>query len=193
VIPAEEISPADMVVTVLYQTQYRSLVRLAALLVRDAEAAEEVVQDAFIATHRSWSKLASLEQAESYLRRAVVNRCRSVQLQRSVMGRYAPGAGEQFPDALIHHGRADLVEALRELPARQREALVLRYYADMSEAQIAECMGISRQAVKVHTAKAMSALRRAAERDDWTDCYLSPQPRSRPDTDINHETGHELA
>jgi RNA polymerase sigma factor (sigma-70 family) len=57
------------------------------------------------------------------------------------------------------------VSALRALPDRQREALVLRYYGDLSEAQIASTMGISRGAVKSHTARAMSALRAVLERD----------------------------
>ena len=160
---------ADRAVTELYSAHYRSLVRLAALLVRDVGTAEEVVQDSFVAMHRGWYRLRDSDKALSYLRQAVVNRSRSVLRHRVVVDRNAPKPPPDHPSA--EHGaialfeRSAVIAALRTLPARQREALVLRFYADMSEAQIADAMRISRGAVKSHTARAMTTLRAVLERD----------------------------
>ena len=163
-------SDADQAVTELYSAHYRSLVRLAALLVRDLGTAEEVVQDAFVAMHGGWHRLRDNEKALAYLRQAVVNRSRSVLRHRQVVDRNAPKPAPDMPSA--EHGaialfeRSAVIAALRTLPARQREAVVLRFYADMPEAQIAETMRISRGAVKSHTARAMQALRAILERDE---------------------------
>lgn len=160
---------ADQAVTELYHTHYRSLVRLAALLVRDLGTAEEVVQEAFIAMHGGWHRLRENEKALAYLRQSVVNRSRSVLRHRLVVDRNVPKPPPDMPSA--EHGaialfeRSAVIAALRALPARQREALVLRFYGDMSEAQIAEAMRISRGAVKSHTARAIQALRAVLERD----------------------------
>jgi RNA polymerase sigma-70 factor (sigma-E family) len=158
---------ADRAVTELHSTHYRSLVRLAALLIRDVATAEEVVQDSFVAMHGGWRRLCDSDKALSYLRQSVVNRSRSVLRHRVVADRNAPEPPADMPNA--EHGAIVLLErsavaaALRALPPSQREALVLRYYADMSEAQIASVMGISRGSVKTHTASAMSALRSILE------------------------------
>lgn len=158
---------ADQAVTELYGAHYRSLVRLALLLLRDLATSEEVVQDAFVAMHGAWRRLRDPEKALAYLRQSVVNRSRSVLRHRAVVDKYAPKASPDAPSA--EHGamgaleRSAVLDALRELPVRQREALVLRYYADLSEAQIAEAMGISRGAVKSHTARGMAALRSVLE------------------------------
>ncbi len=158
---------AEQAVTTMYSTHYRSLVRLAALLVRDTATAEEVVQDSFIAMHSSWRRLRDSDKALSYLRQSVVNRSRSVLRHRMVVDRNAPKPAPDMPSAeqgaLSLLERSAVVSALRELPPRQREALVLRYYGDLSEAQIASAMGISRGAVKSHTARAIAALRQVLE------------------------------
>ncbi|MBB6170866.1 RNA polymerase sigma-70 factor (sigma-E family) [Nocardiopsis mwathae] len=158
---------ADQAVTQLYSEHYRPLVRLAALLVRDYATAEEVVQDAFVAMHGAWRRLRDPGKALSYLRQSVVNRARSVLRHRAVVEKHAPKALPDAPSA--EHGalgeleRAAVIEALRRLPTRQREAIVLRYYGDLSEAQIADAMGISRGAVKSHTARGIAALRTVLE------------------------------
>ena len=158
---------ADRAVTALYSTHYRALVRLAALLVRDVATAEEVVQDSFVAMHGGWRRLRDNEKALSYLRQSVVNRSRSVLRHRVVVDRNAPKPSPDMPSAeqgaIALLERSAVVAALRTLPPRQREALVLRYYADLSEAQIAGAMGISRGAVKSHTARAISSLRSVLE------------------------------
>jgi len=154
---------AERAVTTLYGQHSRTLVRLAALLVRDVATAEEVVQESFLAMHGSWRRLRDTEKALSYLRQSVVNRSRSVLRHRVVVDRNAPAAPPAAPSAeqgaITELERSAVVSALRRLPLRQREALVLRYYLDLSEAQIASAMGISRGAVKSHTARGMSSLR----------------------------------
>ena len=160
---------ADRAVTAIYSEHYRSLVRLAAFLVRDTATAEEVVQDSFVAMHGAWRRLRDTDKALSYLRQSVVNRSRSVLRHRMVVDKNTPKPPPDMPSAehgaIIQLERSAVVSALRGLPDRQREALVLRYYGDLSEAQIASTMGISRGAVKSHTARAMSALRAVLERD----------------------------
>jgi RNA polymerase sigma-70 factor (sigma-E family) len=158
---------ADRAVTAIYSEHYRSLVRLAALLVRDVATAEEVVQDSFVAMHGAWRRLRESDKALSYLRQSVVNRSRSVLRHRVVVDRNAPKPAPDMPSAeqgaISLLERSAVINALRTLPPRQREALVLKYYADLSEAQIASAMGISRGAVKSHTARAMTSLRAVLE------------------------------
>ena len=151
----------------LYAAHYQSLVGLAVLLLRDVATAEEVVQDSFVAMHANWRRLRDSSKALSYLRQCVVNKSRSVVRHRIIVDRHAlqllpdmPSA-EQGAMALLE--RSAVVAALHELSDRQREAVVLRYYAEFSEAQIASAMGISRGAVKSHTARAISALRDVLE------------------------------
>ncbi len=155
---------ADLAITELYGAHYRPLVRLAALLVHDVATAEEVVQDSFVKLHDGGlHRLRDGEKALAYVRAAVVNQARSVLRHRVVVDRNAPKAAPDMPSA--EHGalalieRSEVVAALRTLPARQREVVVLRYYADLSEAQIAAAMGITPGAVKSHTSRAMAALR----------------------------------
>jgi RNA polymerase sigma-70 factor (sigma-E family) len=154
---------ADEAVTQLYAAQYRALVRLATLLLRDVGAAEEVVQDSFVAMHGSWRRLRDHDRALAYLRQAVVNRSRSALRHRTVVQRHAPAPMPDHESA--EHGalealeREEVIRALHQLPRRQREVLVLRYYVDLSEAQIAEAIGISRGAVKSHASRGMATLR----------------------------------
>ena len=158
---------AARAVNAIYITHYRPLVRLAVLLVRDVATAEEVVQDSFIAMHGAWRRLRDTEKALSYLRQSVVNKSRSVLRHRMVVDKNAPKPAPDMPSAeqgaMSLLERSAVIAALRTLPPRQREALVLKYYADLSEAQIATAMGISRGAVKSHTARGVAALRVALE------------------------------
>jgi RNA polymerase sigma-70 factor (sigma-E family) len=121
------------------------------------------VQDSFIAMHDAWRRLRDTEKALSYLRQSVVNRSRSVLRHRVVVDKNAPKPAPDMPSAeqgaISLLERSAVIAALRTLPPRQREALVLKYYADLSEAQIATAMGISRGAVKSHTARGVAALR----------------------------------
>ena len=158
---------ADTALDELYAAHYRRLVRLSVLLVRDVETAEEVVQDSFVAMHGRWKALRDPDKALAYLRQTVVNRSRSVLRHRGVQARHTPdsppnhhGADE---DVLVAERRKVVLEALRELPGRQREVLALRYYLDLSEADIASTLGISRGAVKSHASRGVAALRQLLE------------------------------
>lgn len=154
---------AGQALTDMYREHYRPLVRMAALLIRDSAAAEEVVQDCFVAMHSAWPRIRQEDKALAYLRQSVVNRSRSLLRRRQVADRHLPKPEPDAPSA--EHGaitsleRSAVVAALRVLPPRQREALVLRYYLDLPEAEVAAAMGITRGAVKAHTFRAMTALR----------------------------------
>ena len=154
---------ADRAVTALYLTHYRPLVRMAALLVQDLATAEEIVQDSFVAVHAAWRRLPDSDHALSYLRRSVVDRSRSVLRQHVVVDKLAPRLAPDLPsgsgEASIEVERSAFISALWTLPARQREVVVLRYFADLPETQVASATGISEGAVKVHAARAMSSLR----------------------------------
>ncbi len=154
---------ADSAVEQLFASHYRPLVRLAVLLVRDQGTAEEVVADSFVALHGRWRRLREPDKALAYLRQSVVNRARSALRHRAVVSRHPPepppdraGADE---DAVAAERRTQVLDALRRLPDRQREVLALRYYLDLSEAQIAETLGISRGSVKTHASRGAAALR----------------------------------
>jgi RNA polymerase sigma-70 factor (sigma-E family) len=158
---------ADTAVEQLYATHYRRLVRLSVLLVGDRETAEEVVQDSFVAMHGRWRSLREPENGLAYLRQTVVNRSRSVLRHRGVRRRHAPAPPDDLPgadaDVLASERRDAVLEALRRLPGRQREVLALRYFLDLSEAQIAETLAISRGAVKSHASRGVAALRTLME------------------------------
>jgi RNA polymerase sigma factor (sigma-70 family) len=176
----------------MYDDHYRCLVRLARLLVQDVTTAEDVVQDSFVAMHTAWRRLRDSDRALAYLRHSVVDRSRSVRRHRALAGRKASGSltssrsqfassylttsgcgttqpGSGMPgaelSALPSLERAAVVRALRSLPARQREALALKYYGNLPEAQVASAMGVSQGAVKRHVASAIAALRAVVEVD----------------------------
>ena len=153
---------ADTALEQLYAAHYTGLVRMAVLLLRDQGLAEDVVQDCYVAMHARWDRI-DPAKAPAYLRQSVVNRSRSALRHRSVVARHRP---EPLPDGapadesvLRTERRSTVLDALSELPARQREVLVLRYYLDLSEADIATTLGISRGAVKSHASRGAAALR----------------------------------
>lgn len=165
----------DLAITELYEAHWHRLVRLAWLLLRDHLAAEDVVQEAFVATHRSWASIRDGGRVVGYLQTAVLNGCRSAQRHAVVVDRQnardaaaadAPGRGSHgsAETQVIRTAERDtVIDALRALPARQREVLVLRYYSDLSEAQIAQALEISPGAVKTHAHRGLAALRRTID------------------------------
>jgi len=158
---------ADEALTAVYSAHYATLVRLGALLLHDAGAAEEIVQDAFVAMHGRWHRLRDPDKALAYLRTTVVNRCRSRHRHLSVVGRNTPRTLPDEPSAeqaaMANAATDAVIAAMRSLPEKQRTVMVLRYYGDLSEAEIADTMGISRGAVKSHAARAAKSLRLALE------------------------------
>lgn len=156
---------ADQALDQLYAAHWRSLVRLAVLLVHDVSLAEEIVQDSFVAVHGRWRGLRDPDRALAYLRQTVVNRGRSALRHRGVVERHAerdrpvtalPGADQAV---MVADRRGRVLDALRSLPARQREVLALRYYCELSEVEIADALGISRGSVKSHASRGAAALR----------------------------------
>lgn len=147
---------AGQAVTTMYEMHYLSLVRLAALLVSDLTAAEDIVQDSFAAVHNRWHALPDTDAALCYLRQSVIRRSRSA--SRVQLAGDALAAGRPRDAKPSFQGSA-VVSALRSLPPRQREILVLRYFADLSEGEVASATGTSLAAVRNHAAQAMSALR----------------------------------
>uniref|UniRef100_UPI003F498C21 RNA polymerase sigma factor n=1 Tax=Nonomuraea bangladeshensis TaxID=404385 RepID=UPI003F498C21 len=156
--------PSEAVLAELFLTQRLGLVRLAYLLTGDQETAEDVVQDAFTALHRRWDRLSDHDRVLPYLRTSVVNGCRMIHRRRSIMSRFT--GDRQTPSrsasaeaaTLLGETRREVSAAVRALPRRQREAVVLRYYLGLSEAEIAETMGVSRGTVKSTVFRALEAL-----------------------------------
>jgi RNA polymerase sigma-70 factor (sigma-E family) len=153
---------ASHAVTALYQSHALGLTRLAFIMLGDRHAAEDVVQDAFCALYRSWERLAEHDHALGYLRVSVINGCRTAlrRNRRVLRPQIVRPAESAEANALLGEEQRAAVAALRRLPPRQREVLVLRYYADLSESEIADVMGISRGTVKSTTARALAALGR---------------------------------
>jgi RNA polymerase sigma-70 factor (sigma-E family) len=148
-------------VTALYQRHAGSLIRLAMAITRDRQTAEDVVQDAFCGLYRRWPHLSDPACAPFYVRTAVLNGCRRVLRQRARHSgdRVAePSAPSAESDALIGEEHRELLIGLRQLPRRQREAVALRFFADLNEAEIAQTMGISRGTVKSTISRGVSAL-----------------------------------
>lgn len=151
---AGESGTADQAVTAMYGAQYVPLVRLAVLLVGDLRAAEDMVQQSFADLHVAWNGLRDHDKALSFLRRAVVLRARSRPAGPT-------GGATGGPTGGAADGGAEssaVITAVRALPPRQREALVLRLYLDLSDGQIAYAMQISRAALRGHAARGIAAL-----------------------------------
>jgi RNA polymerase sigma-70 factor (sigma-E family) len=148
----------------LYRAQRLNMVRLALLLVDDRETAEDVAQDAFAAVHRQWGKLASEEAALAYLRRCVVNGARSVLRRRRTVRRHPyPDEASLTADGadgrvLLAEEHREVLAALWRLPVRQREVIVLRYWSELTEPQVAAALGISLGAVKSMASRGRDAI-----------------------------------
>ncbi len=160
-------SSAISAVRDLYERHYVRLVRLAILLVGDAGRAEEIVQDAFVDLVARWRTIRDPGAAAAYLRTCVANGARSHLRHRAVVDRQPVSrpspvnSAETEALAQIEHER--VLSVLSELPGRQREVLILRYYGQLSEAEIAGTLGISRGAVKSHSSRGLRSLRTAME------------------------------
>lgn len=139
----------------LYMSRWAPMVRLARLLTAADPAAEELVQDAFLRVQGKWS---AIENPAAYLRVAVVNACRNHQRRSGLERRQLPVVG------VTHDEGFELREAIAALPVRQRAAMVLRYYEDLPESEIAEVLGCSVPAVKSLLHRGLQDLRRVIER-----------------------------
>jgi RNA polymerase sigma-70 factor (sigma-E family) len=154
-------------VTALFEEHYVSLVRMARLLVDDRETAEDVVMEAFTSLYRRWTAVRDPGEGYRYLRSCVLNGARSQLRRRRLRRRHESGGSRQeaIGDCLETNG-ADhraVTQLLGTLPYRQRQVLVLRYFVDLTEAQIAYELGVSPGSVKTHASRGLAALARALE------------------------------
>ncbi|MEX1124694.1 MAG: SigE family RNA polymerase sigma factor [Acidimicrobiia bacterium] len=148
----------------LYKQEATSLVRLARLFTDDRTAAEDLVQEAFIRLFHSAHRIDDPGRAAAYLRSIVLNLARdhnrrgllSLRHQESVTDRVLPVEPDE--EVVRNEGEAEVLDALRSLSPRQRDCLVLRFFLDLSEKEIASTLQISPNSVKTHTQRGMSAL-----------------------------------
>ncbi len=151
-------------VSALYADHALGLIRLAHIMLGNRQAAEDVVQEAFIGLYRRWSHLDEQAKALGYVRSSVLNGCRSQLRRRPTVeldGSDGPPATSAESAVLTAEERREVIRALRCLPARQREVLALRFYLDLPDDQIAAAMSISRGTVRSAAHRGLAALGRA--------------------------------
>jgi RNA polymerase sigma-70 factor (sigma-E family) len=160
---------ARQAVSALYEAHAVGLIRLAVVMLGDRPAAEDVVQEAFCGLYRRWDQLHDPGNAQRYVRSSVLNGCRSAlrRLQREARSARPDASLETSESAealaLVNAEHRAVLGALHRLPARQREALVLRFYLELPEPEIARSMGISQGTVKSTTSRALAALGRLVQ------------------------------
>jgi RNA polymerase sigma factor (sigma-70 family) len=163
---------AEELVVRLFRSEGRSLVRLARLFVDDRDAAEDLVQEAFLRLARHAHRIESLERAPAYLRSIVLNLARDHNRRGLVSLRHHAAAGREIDvteavgDQLVRsEEHARVLEAVRGLPGRQRDCVTLRYFEELSIERIAATLGLSQNSVKTHLQRALASLdRRLVER-----------------------------
>lgn len=159
--PAAPADKAESGVSALYETHALALTMLAHVMLGDKASAEDVVQDAFFGLYRNWARLTDPAMALPYLRRSVLNGCKSAAKRRRIRAvrlLHEPAAASAESAVLAGEEQQSVLNAIRRLPARQREALILRFYLLEPEAEVARVMGISPSTVRSTTYRALAAL-----------------------------------
>lgn len=163
-VPVEVAPSAAGSVVALYREHHAGLVRLAVMLVGDQATAEDVVQDVFLRLHRGLPRLRDDGNLLAYTRAAVLNASRTALRRRKLAFRliqpYEPPAWSAEAAALVSEERRGVLQALHRLPARRREALILRYYLDLDDAEIGLIMGVRPGTVRSTLSRALKALER---------------------------------
>lgn len=161
---------AETLVIRLFQLEGRNLVRLARLFVDDRDAAEDLVQEAFIRLARSASRIDDPDRAPAYLRSIVLNLARDHNRRGLVSLRHqlpAPATLDSAPlpeDELVRdEAQRAVLDAIRSLPRRQRDCVTLRYYVELGIADIADTLGVSQNSVKTHLSRGLANLERALD------------------------------
>jgi RNA polymerase sigma-70 factor (sigma-E family) len=161
----------DALVADLFVAEGRSLVRLARMFCDDQAAAEDLVQEAFIRLHRSATTIRDVGRAPAFLRSIVINLARDHN-RRGLMSlrhratTHHPDVVPGFEDDTVENeGDRVVLAAVRLLPNRQRACVVLRYYLQYSESEIADTLGISKSSVKTHCRRAIATLETVLEDD----------------------------
>ncbi|MFD7165812.1 RNA polymerase sigma factor [Streptomyces violascens] len=165
---ARDPGAAPPTVSELYHAHRLKMVHLAVMLVDDRASAEDVVQDAFTALYRRHGEhIDEVDNALAYLRTAVVNASRSVLRRRRTARGYTPPHIPDAPSAeervVLDEEHREVLAALGQLTVRRREVLVLRYWSDLTEAEIATTLGISRGSVKSLASRALDSLEKILE------------------------------
>ncbi|HUQ62307.1 MAG TPA: sigma-70 family RNA polymerase sigma factor [Acidimicrobiales bacterium] len=160
--PAIPVIDVDRLVVELFEREGRSLVRMARLFVDDRNAAEDLVQEAFIRLARSADKIKDQSKAAAYLRSIVLNLARDENRRGLVSLRhhlpFDPVRASFEDELVLRDDQRVVIDALRDLPHRQRDCLVLRYYQELGIDDIAETLGISRNSVKTHLKRGLVAM-----------------------------------
>jgi RNA polymerase sigma-70 factor (sigma-E family) len=151
--------------------QGAGLRRLAYLLCRDVHRAEDLTQSALAKAYRHWSRISTMEQSVAYVNRILVRECTSWR-NRASSSELVTADPTSWDDRTAQPDHADSIaeadamwQLLGTLPPKQRAVLVLRYFKDMSDEQIAEAMGCSSSTVRSNAARAFATLRDAAGED----------------------------
>jgi len=168
--PMDREMGASQAVTAIYERHALGLTRLAFLMLGDRQTAEDVVQEAFCGLYRSWDRMSDHANALGYVRSSVLNGSRSAlrrsrRVPQALAAPAAPAAASAEDAVLAGERQRETVAALRRLPPRQREAVVLRYFADLPEQETAAAMGVSRGTVKSTTSRALAALARMLQEE----------------------------
>lgn len=156
----------DALVAELFAAESRSLVRLASIFCDDREAAEDLVQEAFVRLHRSAHRIRDRERAPAFLRSIVINLARDSNRRGLMSLRHRastvqPSSTEHVETDAIDAADREMIDLIRSLPERQRACVVLRFYLEMRESEIAETLGISKNSVKTHCRRGLAALEAA--------------------------------
>jgi RNA polymerase sigma-70 factor (sigma-E family) len=163
--PSQAARAGTIGVTELFRAHHLELVRLAVMMTGDLATAEDVVQDVYERMHRRWPAMRGSADGLAYARASVLNGCRSVHRRAAVRRRHivrlAGGLAQADDAESATANRGELAAALRTLPARQREVLVLRYFCDLDVAEIAAMLGIGASAVRSTTSRGLAALAQA--------------------------------
>jgi RNA polymerase sigma-70 factor (ECF subfamily) len=158
---AEAAIDVDALVIDLFRQESSSLVRLTRLFVDDRNAAEDLVQEAFIRLARSGHRIRDPAKAPAYLRSIVLNLARDHNRRGLMSLRHHLPQDDQAAiddEITLRDDQQRVIDALRELPHRQRDCIVLRYYDDLGIDDIASTLGISRNSVKTHLGRALNRL-----------------------------------
>jgi RNA polymerase sigma-70 factor (sigma-E family) len=134
---------------------YRSAYRVAYKLLGSPEDARDLAQEALARAYSRWPKVCTLNEPAAWVTRVTTNLAFDIFRRRRLQRRHELPADVAGPDA----DHLDLYQALKTLPKRQREVVVLRYLADQSEAATADALGCSPGAVKQHASRGLAALR----------------------------------
>ncbi len=159
----------DALLVRLFDQEGAALVRLARLFTDDRNAAEDLVQEAFIRLHRSAHRLRSEDKAAPYLRSIVINLARDHNRRGLMSLRHreatAFGSAPEAPDdrLVLNEQQSRLLDEVRALSPRQRDCILLRFYLELSEREIADALGISPNSVKTHCRRGLATLRKTIE------------------------------